>query len=406
MSRLQVSTQPALTDVALGEPAVAPAPPSRLHAIDLVRGVVMVVMTLDHTRDLLTRQTFDATDLSKTTAALFLTRWVTHFCAPVFVFLAGTGAFLAGTQKLPRQLAWFLATRGLWLVALEFTLVQGGWSFDPFQTIFIGQVIWAIGWSMVLLAGLIQLPTWAVGLLGALLVAGHNAFDGVTFDGFPGVLWKVFKSGGFLRAGPDYGLVAAYPILPWLGIMLLGYACGEIWLQPARRRRLTGLGLGTIALFIALRASNLYGDPRPWSVQAEPLFTVLSFVNCTKYPPSLLYALMTLGPALVLLAWCDRKPGHLGRVLVTFGRVPLFYYLLHVPLIHVLAIGLAYARYGGARFLFKHILLNAQALPEDYGYSLPVVYALWLLVVALLYLPCRWFAELKRRRRNAWLSYL
>lgn len=390
-----------------------PAVRRRLDAIDLVRGAVMVLMALDHTRDFFTDATFDPLDLTRTTTALFLTRWVTHFCAPVFVFLAGTGAFLYGARgKTRAQLAWFLASRGLWLVVLEFTLVHLGWSFRFDFHLVTGQVIWAIGWSMVALAGLVFLPPWAVAAVGVFLVAGHNALDGVSPEQLGPFRWLwvalvgATPGVGPVHLAPDRVLFVAYPVLPWLGVMALGYALGPVWLRERTRRRraLLGLGLGLTALFVVLRAANGYGDPKHWSRQATDWFTALDFLNCLKYPPSLLYVLMTLGPALLALAWCDREPGSLLRPLVTFGRAPLFFYLIHLPAIHGLALLLAWQRYGDPSFLLYHPFFIRR--PAGYGYDLPAVYLLWLGVVAALYFPCRWFAALKRRHPGSWLSYL
>jgi uncharacterized membrane protein len=384
----------------------------RLEAVDLVRGVVMVLMALDHVRDFFSSARFDPLDLTQTNPALFVTRWVTHFCAPVFVFLAGTSAFLYGTRgKTRRELAWFLYTRGLWLVLLEFTLVHFGWFFRFDYNILIGQVIWAIGWSMVALAGVVVLPTWVITALGIILIAGHNLLDRVSPDklGMFSGLWKMLCSGGALQPREGFVFFVLYPILPWLGVMLAGYGFGALWLlEPHRRRRLlTALGLGATMLFVVLRGLNFCGDPQPWTEEKSGLFTFLSFLNCQKYPPSLLFVLMTLGPAILLLAWVDRKTGPLGEVFVTFGRVPLFYYLLHVPLIHLLAMAFAYFRYGRVDFLLQHIMVvRPGQLPEGYGYGLGVVYLIWLLVVLLLYPACRWFAELKRGKRASWLSYL
>jgi uncharacterized membrane protein len=369
----------------------------------------MVLMALDHTRDFFSNAHVRPTDLGHTTAALFLTRWVTHFCAPIFVFLAGTGAFLYGARGRSRgQLAWFLLTRGLWLVLLEFTLMRLGWSFNfSFDRLF-AQVIWAIGASMVALAGLVLLPALAVAGAGLVLVVGHNALDAIPVDELPGPdwLWVVLRAGDRLELGPLYVHVA-YPVLPWLGVMALGYGFGAVWLldRPRRRRSLVGCGLAFVFLFVVLRAADRYGDPQPWTPQATALWTMFSFVNCTKYPPSLLFVLMTLGPALLALAWFDREPGPVGRALVTFGRVPLFYYLLHIPLIHGLAVALSWVRYGTADFWFR-APFGPRAFPPDYGYDLPVVYLLWAAVVLLLYPVCRWFAAVKRRHPEGWLSYL
>jgi len=300
---------------------------SRLDAIDLLRGAVMALMALDHTRDFFTDARFDPLDLSRTTPALFLTRWVTHFCAPIFVFLAGTGAFLSVRRGRTRpQRAWFLLIRGLWLVVLEFTLVHLGWFFNFEYRWLIGQVIWAIGLSMVALAGLSFLPTWTIALLGISVVVGHNALDGLSAEqfGLPLWLWVALVRPDPLEPWPGTRFFVAYPVLPWLGVMAVGYGFGAIWLldRPQRRRWLLSLGVVLATAFVALRFANGYGDPNPWREWAAGWQTVLSFLDCTKYPPSLLFVLMTLGPALLLLAWFDRPVGVLGRPLVVFGRVP------------------------------------------------------------------------------------
>jgi uncharacterized membrane protein len=372
----------------------------------------MVLMALDHTRDLFSRSVLsDPLNLSQTTTALFLTRWVTHFCAPVFVFLAGTGAFLSGARGASKlTLARFLITRGVWLILLEFTLVHLGWFFNFEYTLLIGQVIWAIGGSMIIMATLVALPSWVLGLLGVALIAGLGTLDGVpvnTFGKFAPI-WTAFVRPGFIPLQSEISVIIAYPILPWLGIMLAGYAFGAVWLWERRRRRLFVMILGLVltGLFVALRFANGYGDPRPWEKQNTEMFTVLSFLNCNKYPPSLLYVLMTLGPALVLLAAQDRERGHIGGAFTTFGRVPLFYYLLHVPLIHVVAIAFALIQIGDAGFLFEHPFVGGSRWPANYGYSLPVVYLVTVGVVAALYPLCRWFAAVKARRRAWWMGYL
>jgi uncharacterized membrane protein len=417
---------------------------SRLDAIDLLRGVVMVVMALDHVRDYFNNTLFtdpptDATNLHTTNAALFLTRWVTHFCAPTFVFLAGTGAFLAGSRgKTRKQLSWFLLSRGLWLVLLEITLVRLGWSFNfHYGREFGGGVIWAIGWSMVLLSGLVFLPTSAVTVFGVALVAFHNLMDGKTAPqvGLPGWLWVILHSPGDFRlldtmplklqemlmeVWPrltDFRFGTGYSLLPWLGVMSAGYGFGSLFLldRAERRRQLFGLGIALSLVFVALRYSNAYGDPSawrdgdagPWSVQGNFAFTLFSFVNCHKYPPLLLFLLMTLGPAITALALFDRDCGRVGRFFVTFGRVPLFYYLFHIPLIHGLVVGTDYLRYGWSPYLSDAPwTIDRKHVPPNYGYDLPVVYLVWLSVVLLLYPLCWWFAGVKRRRKDAWLSYL
>jgi len=377
----------------------------RLDSIDLLRGAVMVLMALDHVRDFFSNAyAIDPVDLAKTNAALFLTRWITHFCAPVFVFLAGTGAFLSGTRgKTKAELARFLLTRGLWIVSLEFTLVHLGWSFFDFH-FFNLQVIWAIGWSMIVLAGLVFLPTWAVTAFGVVMIAGHNLFDNLQPERFGSFrwLWAALHSVQIFDLPHDFHIRIGYPLVPWIGVMAAGYGFGQLMLIERGRRRkwLLGLGAGLTLAFVALRATNLYGDPHHWSAQQNALFTVFSFINCEKYPPSLLYLLMTLGPAIALLALFDREAGRLGRPFVIFGRVPLFYYVLHLPLIQSLTIIFAFVRYGR-----RMPELFANGPPEGYGYSLPVVYLIWLAVVFTLLPACRWFARVKQRRRDAWLSY-
>jgi uncharacterized membrane protein len=390
----------------------------RLDAVDFVRGVVMVVMALDHVRDFFHAyaKSFDPLDPSKTWTLLFFTRWVTHFCAPTFVFLAGTGAFLSTRRgKSKPELARFLLTRGLWLVLLELTLVRFGWFFNFDYHVAIAQVIWAIGWSMVVLAGLVFLPTRVIAAFGLALIFLHNLLDGLSAESFGSFrwLWVVLHEQNILMPWPGYATFVAYPLVPWVGVMAVGYAFGSLLtLERGRRRRtLLLIGGAAVLLFVLLRAANVYGDPTPWASQARGAwYTFLSFLNTQKYPPSLLFLLMTLGPSIIAVALFDREggPGRLARPFVVFGRVPLFYYLLHVPLMHLVAVIFAYVKYGRAEWLFMNWPPPGQPQPEPpgYGYDLWVVYLVWLGVVAALYPLCRWFARVKRRRRDAWLSYL
>jgi uncharacterized membrane protein len=397
-----------ITDALRPSPGVAPAPAAaparRLDSVDLLRGLVMVVMALDHTRDFFSNARFDPTDLDRTTPAYFLTRWVTHFCAPVFVFLAGAGAYLYGSRGVSRpRLYRFLLSRGLWLVFLEVSVIHLAWSFSLMPGAMC-QVIWAIGWSMVTLSVLVFLPLTAIVTFGVALVAFHNSWDGIRSQewGAWAPLWQVLHTRGMVQLG-HYRLFIMYPLIPWVGVMACGYGFGAILrLEPhERRRQLVGLGLALVLLFVVLRAINRYGDPNPWSFQKRgPEFTVFSFLDCQKYPPSLLFLLMTLGPAVLALGLMRGTGGVLGRILVTFGRVPLFYYVLHIALIHGAAAGAAFLRYGG------QMPQARWGMPHDYGYSLPAVYLIWLGVVAALYFPCRWFAGVKTRRRDWWLSYV
>jgi len=395
----------------------APSPPARrmrIDGVDLLRGLVMVLMLLDHTREFVHRDAplFDAADLSRTTVALFFTRWVTHFCAPVFVFLAGTGVALQLVRGRPkREVSRYLLTRGAWLVFLEFTLVRLAVAFDLDYAAFPGmlQVIWAIGVSMMVLAALVHLPTRWVAALGVAIVALHNLADPLNVGPQPGLggsLWMVLHQPGFIRV-LGAPMLVAYPLLPWLGVFLCGYGLGQVygWDAERRRRLLVRLGVGMVAGFILLRLSNLYGNPFPWSVQKDAAFTLLSFLNTSKYPPSLLFVLMTLGPALLLLAWVEgSRRGPVGRALVTFGRVPMFYYLLQWVVAH--ALGLLFSLAAGKPT--GHLFGFPGGTPPEpgAGFGLGMVYLAWAMGVALLYPLCRWFAAVKQRRDDWWLSYL
>jgi uncharacterized membrane protein len=380
----------------------------RLDSVDALRGIVMILMALDHTRGFFSNATFDPLNLAQTNPALFLTRWITHYCAPVFVFLAGTGAFLSTTRgKTKSELSWFLVTRGLWLVILELTVIKWtGWAFNFDLHSYGAAVIWAIGWSMVVLAGLVFLPVRFIALFGIVMIAVHNLFDYVRPADWGSFrwLWVILHQG---REGieflPRYTLGIGYPLIPWIGVMAAGYAFGTILLRESNQRRklIFGLGIALTLLFVLLRVSNVYGNPSPWSQQKTPLFTLFSILHCEKYPPSLLYLLMTLGPALIVLSILDRGVPRLFQPVLVFGRVPLFYYLLHLPLIHGLAVVFAYARHGHAHGLYG----TPGPRPDGYGYSLPLVYLIWIAVIVILYPVCRWFADLKRCRRDAWLSY-
>lgn len=387
---------------------------NRIESIDLLRGIVMALMALDHVRDYFHADAFlfDPLDLNQTSVALFFTRWITHFCAPTFVFLAGTSAFLIGERKGKKELSDFLLKRGLWLVFLELTVVNFAWLFNIHFTLTLLVVIWVLGMSMIILAGLIHLPKKVLLVLGLLLVAGHNLFD--NFHVTDGATWKAigwsllheFQFFGF----DGWTLVIGYPLLPWLGIMVLGYCFGSLYVMDAtvRRRNLIWLGSAMILIFIIVRGINLYGDPFPWASQSSPIFTMLSFLNANKYPPSFLYALMTLGPAILFLAFAERPLGKLNQAFVTIGRVPMFYYLLHLYLIHVLALFAAMATgfdFSSMANMETWVTMNPSL--KGYGFSLPVVYGVWIFVVIALYPLCRWFDMYKRNHRDKWwLSYL
>jgi len=402
---LQPDTPSGAYRIRKAQSVTTPAPARRrLDHVDLLRGLVMVIMVLDHVRAYFTNAHFDPTDLNRTDLALFGTRWITHFCAPVFVFLAGASAWMAGTRRTPGQLSRFLLSRGLWLVFLEFTVITFGWYFTTDLAIgVVAQVIWAIGASMVVLAGLVRLPRAAVAGFGAALVLGHNLFDGLAPDQFGALapLWRVLHVPGQLEVLPVF---MHYPLVPWVGVMALGFAAGPvIFAQDARAgRRLALAGAALVAAFIVLRALDGYGDHAHRSHEGGAALLLMSFLNTTKYPPSLLYLLMTLGPALVALAAFRRARGPLADVFVTFGRVPFLFYVAHLYLVHTLAVAAGVAQ----GFPASAIRTVSLRLPEGYGFGLPVVYAVWLGVVAVLYPVCRRYAEVKARSRAWWLSYL
>src|SRR5215470_10483051 len=378
----------------------------RLDSIDLLRGLVMVLMALDHTRDFFATGGPNPRDIAD--PALFLTRWVTHFCAPTFILLAGVSAFLYGERgRSVGQVSLLLLTRGLWLILIEFTVMRVCWTFSFHINVFVMQVIWVTGASMVVLAGLVRLPRWAIATTGLAMIAGHNLLDGIAAEdlGSAAWLWTLLHQPGLIEVAPQLKLFVLYNPVPWSGVMAAGYALGPLFrLDPASRWSfLIRTGVAVIAGFVVLRATNLYGDPDVWSMQGSVLGTVLSFIDCEKYPPSLLYLMMTLGPALILLALFEREHGALADVVTTFGRVPFFFYVVHVAFIHALAVGFAWITVGDIGWTFGSSLSQK---PASYGLGLPGVYLVWLGVVAALYPPCRAFAALKRRRREWWWSYL
>jgi len=467
-----------------GRPMNAPAP-SRIASIDIVRGLVMVLMAIDHVR------VYSGQPAGGPTAGIFLTRWITHFVAPAFIFLAGTSAFLHG-RKLANTgaLARFLLTRGLWLVLLELTVLRVAWTFNfDFSHYLLAGVIWVIGWCMVLMAGLVFLPQRALAVFGLVVVFGHNILDAFSQTLFPimeksswGWLMQILYYGGAIQLGEHRpNLFILYSIIPWIGVMALGYAFGHVMLKdaPSRRKICLALGTAAIALFLVLRGFNLYGDPRHWSApkppaelsqspvkpqtaapstqssgastqtpapnQAKPQQAAsnsqpsasststpststpststpststpprrpqapawISFLGTTKYPASLLFLLMTLGPTLLMLAWLETASGPVARVLTTFGRVPFFYYVLHIPLIHLAAIVVSLVRSGSVSpWLFLNHPVMIPPAPDGYLWSLGLLYLVWAIVVIALYFPCRWFAALKQRRKDiGFLSYL
>jgi uncharacterized membrane protein len=401
---------------------LAPAVKQRINAVDLLRGVVMVFMLLDHTRDFVHSDAlnFDPSDPTRTNVLLFFTRWVTHFCAPVFVFLAGTGAFLQGARgKSKAELSKFLLTRGLWLILLEFTVIRViVWFNVDFHFALMLQVIWVIGVSMIVLAALIRLPLRAVAAISITMITLHHALDlirvtppspGAAGPGFWGFIWMVLHQPGVVFFTPNIHGLVLYPLIPWIGVLAAGYCLGAVYQwEPERRRRfLLKLGGGMLIGFVLLRAINLYGDPSRWSVQKNAVYTLLSFLNVSKYPPSLLFLLMTLGAGIFALPWFERREqGWLSRVFITFGRVPFFFYIGQWIVAHGLAVLACYLAGQPLGWQFVGLLGRPSPNPGNLGFSLWVVYAFWFLGLLLLYPLCRWFAEVKRRRKDWWLSYL
>ncbi|MET0338904.1 MAG: heparan-alpha-glucosaminide N-acetyltransferase domain-containing protein [Caulobacter sp.] len=399
------STTAERTD-SLTEPALTRSGAARLDVIDLLRGLVIILMVLDHARDYFHAQAFvyDPVDPAQSNLAVFGTRWITHLCAPTFVLLSGVSAYLQRVNgKSPATLSRFLLTRGLWLVFLEVAVVSLGFNFGP---VLFMQVIWAIGASMVLLAALTWAPPQAVGALGAAIIVGHPALAGVDAAdlGSWGLLWGFMME---LTLIPNLGFVA-YPLLPWAGVMFLGFGLGGLFLKPAdeRGRMILFLALGMLAAFALLRGLNLYGDPSPWTGQADAARTAMSFLNVTKYPPSLLYVLATLGVSLLLSLALERLRGFAAKVLLAFGRTPLFTYVLHLYILHLSALAIAAAMGFDPMIMFNFVVDPSRAVKAGWGFSLVGAYVAWALTIAALYPLSAWFAGVKRRRRDWWLSYL
>ncbi len=386
----------------------------RVTSIDLLRGAVMAIMAIDHVRDYFHDAAFlyDPTDLTKTSIPLFLTRFVTHFCAPAFMLLAGTSAYLVGTRKGKKALSRFLLTRGLWLVFLELTVINFGWFFDISYSNTGTLVIWALGVSMILLSALIYLPKMIILSLSLLMIFGHNLIDTVQVQGQStgSIIWALLHAPRvFQFEGVTW--FALYPLIPWIGVMSIGYCLGTLYNEnmPIQKRKnlLLQMGVAAIVLFIVIRFMNSYGDPFSWSSQPRASYTVLSFINLNKYPPSLLYLLVTLGPCLVFLAITEKSNGWLSRQLQVIGRVPMFYYLVHIYLIHLAAM-LAAELTPGINWdaMVLSTWVNFDPKLQGYGIGLTATYAVWFGLMIVLYGMCRWYDQYKRSHKHWWLSYL
>ena len=384
---------------------------NRIQSIDFLRGLVMVIMALDHVRDFFHWAAFhfDPLDLSQTSIPIFLTRWITHFCAPVFVFLAGTSAYLTGVRKGKKALSKFLITRGIWLLIVEVVIINFAFSFDiHFGTIAL-QTIWALGISMIFLSFLIYLPKKLLLLLALLIIFCHNLLDNIHMpgNGLQALGWSMLHEPKFFPYHPT-NIFVLYPVLAWIGVMAAGYCFGELYTKfelEKRKKILIVLGLSCIMLFIVIRFTNIYGDASHWAIQKTPTFTVLSFINTTKYPPSLLYILMTIGPAIFLLAFIEKRLNRFGNIILTFGKVPMFYYILHFYMIHVSSVIAGVLT--GHNF-YEMLLQGPTREPlQNYGFKLWIVYSVWLSIVALLYPLCKRYAKYKLNHpAKWWLSYL
>lgn len=390
-----------------------PSLSARITSIDLVRGLVMIIMALDHVRDYFHADAFlfDPTDLSKTNVPLFFTRFITHYCAPVFMLLSGTSAYLVGIRKGKKALTKFLFTRGLWLIFLELTVINFGWFFDIGYANTGTLVIWALGMSMIILSGMIHLPKSVILTISLLMIFGHNLLDNfhVEGNGAGAVIWvllhepKVYPSDGIT-------FFALYPLIPWIGVMSLGYCLGTLYtpgFDAIRRRKLLWqIGLACTILFVGLRFTNWYGDPIKWSPQSSGSFTVLSFLSLLKYPPSLLYLLITLGPAMMLLALSEKSNGWMSRKVQVIGRVPMFYYLVHIYLIHLAAMVAAEISGYDWSDMILTTWVSFDPKLQGYGFNLGITYLVWIGLVGILYFMCKWYDSYKRTHKHWWLSYL
>jgi uncharacterized membrane protein len=419
------TTLPSRTLTLTESESTAPlATAQRIVSLDMMRGLVMVIMALDHTRDFFTNLRFEPENLAHTYYALFFTRWITHFCAPLFFFLAGMGAFFYGRRRTPQALSRFLWTRGLWLIVIEFTVVGAAWTF-MFPWGFFA-VIWCLGACMVLMAAIVRMPLRWVAGFAAVLIVGHDLLDPVRPEQFGSLAWLwtiLHVRGGVVLPLVHIRSFVLFPLVPWVGVMAAGYVFGSIYLLDKQRRQklIARIGLGLTIAFVLLRLTNLYGNPPvglggvsqgDWHVQATVEKTVILFLDVEKYPPSLEYLLMTLGPSLLLLAWLDKKLDQGGTrsmptalsPLLTFGRVPMFFYILHLYLIHSLAILVALLSHQPIDWLLNGGFMFGA--PDGWGYGLPFVYLMWFTAVVILYFPCRWYEGVKQRRKDWWLSYI
>lgn len=406
-----------MTTKTLSTISTLPATKVRISSIDLLRGLVMLIMAIDHVRDNFLQGAPNPTDLHTTTPILFFTRWITHFCAPTFVFLSGVSAYIAGTRRTEGQLGAFLLKRGLWLILLELTVITFAFFLDPGFHYLLLQVIWVIGAGMIILGLLIRLKVSPgnIGTIGAFIFFGHDLLEYIELGDLGRTYWwKMLwncgpTSSSITSIGHGHFLVTLYALLPWTAVLLLGYAVGTFYdkgFDPAKRKKLLLYsGLGLLGLFVILRLFNLYGDPYPWSIQRNNTLSILSFLNVSKYPPSLQYLSLMLGPVLILLAYTEGVSCRISRVIMVYGKAPFFYYILHWYLIQAIHVGLFFAK-----GFTSHQIVNPQSpfrfFPAGFGLHLAGVYLVWFVVVLILYWPCKWFGQYKQIHRQWWLSYI
>ncbi|HZY37863.1 MAG TPA: heparan-alpha-glucosaminide N-acetyltransferase domain-containing protein [Mucilaginibacter sp.] len=394
-----------------------PSGKQRINSIDILRGVIMLIMALDHTRDFFHNAgaTSDPTDMATTTPILFFTRWITHFCAPNFVFLSGISAYIAGTRRTKSELSAFLIKRGFWLVFVEVVILTFAFTLNPFYNVVILQVLWVIGLSMVILGLLVKLPLKFIGIIGALIFLSHDILDYLHLPkaGTEANLMKLFfmARGSVIPIGQTHFIFDLYAIIPWTGVMLLGYVFGSMYqssFDPQRRRKiLMNAGLISLAVFLVLRYFNLYGDPNPWSVQRNGVYTFLSFLNVSKYPPSLMYSLMTIGVGMLVLALTEKVQNKLTAIFIIYGNVPFFYYVLHFYMLRITDVVVFYVQGFGNKDIVDPKHQNPFLFsPPHFGFNLGGVYIVWLCVIIALYFPCRWFSRYKKTHNQWWLSYL
>jgi len=385
----------------------------RIYSIDFTRGVVMIIMALDHVRDMMHVNSIaqSPTNLATTTPILFFTRWITYLCAPTFVFLAGTSAFISFRNKNSfLQSRNFLLKRGVYLVLLEFVLVNFELFFDVGFHTLIFEVIAAIGIGFVVLSFLLKLSSKTIAIIGLLIIFCHNAISIIPFrEGsiIKTVLSPLFNFGAF-PVFTNKVFIMAYPPIPWLGIMLVGFATGKLFELQAQRRKdlFTKIGWSALLLFVIIRFVNAYGDPVPWSVQKQEVFTLLSFMNVTKYPPSLVFCLVTLGIMFLVLSFSDGKNGTITNIVSVYGKVPLFYFLVHLLLIHLTLLAILYLQgFHWSQFEFASGTFGRPKGVES-GFPLWGIYLLWIAVVVVLYQPCVWYGRYKSTHKNWWLKYL